>query len=79
MQTLAHWWNGSRTTTRKDVWLEALPGGVYQIRWHGDRWHHRDGSYRTTDLRVATRVLHDLLSEDLAAWREMSASAATAA
>ena len=47
---LAHWWNGAHSTlVRRDIFVEQLPDGRYQVRWHGGEWQDRDGQFRTRE------------------------------
>jgi hypothetical protein len=50
--------------TRRDVWVDHMDDGRYQVRWHGGEWRDRDGSYRTTDKKVVWRILQGLIRQD---------------
>jgi hypothetical protein len=64
MRTLAHWWNGAwGGMVRKDVWVELLDDGRYDVHWHGGDWRDRDGHYRTRDRHVAWWAVRELIGD----------------
>lgn len=70
-ELLAHWWNRSwGTMTRKDVWVEQLPDGRYQVRWRGGRWRDRDGVCWRSSRDDAWTAVKGLL-EDGSDWKRM--------
>lgn len=71
MQLVTHWWNGTwGTMTRRDVWLEQLDDGRFQVRWRGGDWRDRDGRYITRSPKVAVAAVRALLSTGTG-WREL--------
>jgi hypothetical protein len=70
-QLLAHWWNGLwGTRPRKDVWVEQLDDGRFQVRWRGGDWTDRDGICWRTTKAEAWAVVKRLL-DDGGQWRRV--------
>lgn len=64
MRVLAHWWNGAPGgLPRRDVWVELLDDGRYQVRWRGGEWRDRDGQYRTPHKDIAWWAVQQLISD----------------
>lgn len=68
---LAHWWNQHHGgIVRKDVWVELLDTGRYQVRWRGGDWRDRDGTWRTHDKHAAWNTVK-LLTGDGGSWKRL--------
>jgi hypothetical protein len=65
VEQLAHWWNGSwgGKYARRDVWVELLPDGRYQVRWRGGEWTDRDGTFWTDSKLAAWWAVKELIGD----------------
>jgi hypothetical protein len=65
VEQLAHWWNGSwgGPHVRRDVWVDLLDDGRYQVRWRGGEWTERDGVLWATDKPAAWAAVQELLDD----------------
>lgn len=79
MERIAHWWNGSwGSLVRKDVWLDRLDDGRFEIRWSGGDWGEsrrvgRVGRCWRREPAAVTEALRSLLGDDLGAWKDLEA------
>ncbi len=72
VELIAHWWNQRwGSIGRRDVWLERLDDGRFQVRWRGGAWADRDGRYVTASAAVAVSAVRDLLESHDADWRQL--------
>jgi len=65
VKELAHWWNGfwGGKYVRRDVRVELLDDGRYQVRWRGGEWTDRDGCYRTGNKLQAWAAVRELIDD----------------
>ncbi len=71
VRTLAHWWNGRwGGMTRRDVWVDLLDDGRYQVRWRGGAWRDRDGLWCGPNKHAAWATVRKLLA-DGGEWKKM--------
>lgn len=79
VERIAHWWNGSwGSLARKDVWLDRLDDGRFEIRWSGGDWGEsspakREGCCWRRNPAGVIAALNSLLGDDLGAWRDLEA------
>lgn len=63
MQQLAHWWNRRYGgMVRRDIWVDRLVDGRFDVHWRGGEWRDRDGHFRTRDRRTAWWAVRQLLA-----------------
>ena len=48
---------------RRDVWVELLDDGRYQVRWRGGEWTDRDGACWRTNKLAAWAAVMELLDD----------------
>lgn len=75
-EQLAHWWNGSwgGRYVRRDVWVERLDDGRYQVRWRGGEWRDRDGCLWRVERVDAWAAVRELIG-DGTGWTRVDAGA----
>jgi hypothetical protein len=65
LEQLALWWNGSwgGKLVRRDVWVELLDDGRFQVRWRGAECTDRDGTLWTDNKLKAWSVVKELIGD----------------